>query len=71
MPDRSRLKRTATHIAIAYFLAMAIGVTFPGIIPFNTIRPFMFGVPFVFAWYLCWIVGSVLVFTFLYWVFNE
>jgi hypothetical protein len=50
---------------------MAVGVTFPGITPFNTIRPFVFGVPFVFAWYLCWIVGSVLVFTFLYWVSDE
>jgi hypothetical protein len=37
----------------------------------NTIRPFVFGVPFVFAWYLFWIVGAVLVFVFLYRVFEQ
>ncbi|UCG84795.1 MAG: hypothetical protein JSW71_12630 [Gemmatimonadota bacterium] len=71
MPNRSRLKRIATRAAIAYFVAMAVAVTFPGVTPFNTIRPFIFGVPFVFAWYLCWIVGSLLVFAFLYKVFSE
>ncbi len=71
MPDPSRSKRTATRVGIAYFVAMAVAVTFPGIIPFNTIRPFVFGVPFVFAWYLFWIVGAVLVFAFLYRVFEQ
>jgi hypothetical protein len=71
MSDRSRLKEIATYLAVAYFIAMALAVSFPGIIPFNTIRPYVFGVPFVFVWYLCWILGSLLMFTFLYAVFNE
>lgn len=71
MPDRSRLKRIATYVAIVYFVAMALAVSFPGITPFNTIRPYVLGVPFVFVWYLCWILGSLLVFTFLYAVFDE
>jgi hypothetical protein len=71
MSNRTRLKRVATYLAVAYFVAMALAVSFPGIIPFNTIRPYVFGVPFVFVWYLCWILGSLLMFTFLYAVFNE
>jgi len=71
MFNPSKVKRTATLVAFGYFTAMAIALTFPGITPFNTIRPLVFGVPFVFAWYLCWILGALLVFVLLYWVFND
>jgi hypothetical protein len=75
MPDASqgnlRLKRTAAWIAIVYFVAMAIALTFPGIVPFNTIRPFVFGIPFVFAWYIAWLIGALCVFGFLDKVFRE
>ncbi len=60
------MKRTAVTIAFVYFGAMAVFVTFPGIEPFNRIRPFIFGLPFVFAWVLAWVVGSVAVFYFLH-----
>ncbi|MCZ6917351.1 MAG: DUF3311 domain-containing protein [Gemmatimonadetes bacterium] len=56
------MKRTAVTIGFVYFAAMAVMVTFPGIQPFNRIRPFIFGLPFVFAWVLAWVVGSVAVF---------
>jgi len=75
MPDASqgsiRIKRTATWIAIVYFVAMAIALTFPGIIPFNSIRPFVFGIPFVFAWYIAWLIGALCVLGFLDKVFRE
>jgi hypothetical protein len=75
MPDASqgnpRLRRTATWVAIVYFVAMAIALTFPGIIPFNTIRPFVLGIPFVFAWYIAWLLGALCVFGFLDKVFRE
>jgi len=71
MPKPTDLRRTANYIAFVYFIAMAIALTFPGITPFNTIRPFVFGVPFVFAWYLMWILGALLVFTFLHWVYSK
>ena len=58
-------------MAFGYFIATAVALTFPGITPFNTIRPMVFGVPFVFAWYLGWILGALLVFMLLYWAFNE
>ena len=56
----------AVWIAIVYFISMAVAVTFPGIVPFNRIRPFVLGVPFVFAWYLVWIVGALFVFLYLH-----
>ena len=70
-PRILRMKRVATWTAIVYFIAMAIALTFPGIIPFNTIRPFVFGIPFVFAWYILWILGALSVFFFLDKVFRE
>ncbi|HEX9728878.1 MAG TPA: hypothetical protein VGA37_10270 [Gemmatimonadales bacterium] len=62
---RARI-HTAVWVAGLYFVAMAIGVTFPGVAPFNTVRPFVLGIPFVFAWYLGWIVGALFVFYFLH-----
>jgi len=70
-PRISRMKRAATWTAIVYFIAMAIALTFPGINPFNTIKPFVFGIPFVFAWYILWILGALCVFGFLDKVFRE
>lgn len=63
------MKRWAPRLAIVYFVAMAVAVTFPGLAPFNSIRPFIFGVPFVFAWVLSWVVGSLIVFFILYRVY--
>ena len=65
------MKRAAVVIAFTYFITMGIAVTFPGIRPFNTIEPFVFGIPFVFAWTLSWVAGSVLVFFLLYRAYNE
>ncbi len=65
------MKRFATWFSICYFVAMTIALTFPGVAPFNTIHPLVLGIPFVFAWYLLWILGALTVFGFLYWVFNE
>jgi len=65
------VKRVATWVAVVFFIAMAIALTFPGIIPFNTIRPFIFGLPFIFAWYVMWILGALCVFFFIDRVFRE
>ena len=66
MATPNKLRRFVNYLAFAYFVAMAIALTFPGITPFNTIRPLVFGVPFVFMWYLMWIFGALLVFTILH-----
>ncbi len=65
------MKRTANRIAVVYFIAMAIALTFPGITPFNTIRPMILGIPFVFAWYILWILGALSVFAFLDKVYRD
>ena len=63
------MKRWAPWLATVYFVAMAIAVTFPGLAPFNSIQPFVFGLPFVFVWVLSWVVGSLIVFFILYRVY--
>ncbi len=65
------MKRGAVIMAFVYFIAMGIAVTFPGITPFNTIEPLVFGIPFVFAWVLSWVAGSMLVFFLLYRAYHE
>ena len=65
------MKRFALVLAVVYFVAMAIAVTFPGIQPFNTIRPLVLGIPFVFAWVLGWVAGSILIFFVLYRAYHK
>ncbi len=65
------MKRGAVIVAFIYFITMGIAVTFPGITPFNTIRPLVLGIPFVFAWVLSWVAGSVLVFFVLYRAYHK
>ena len=55
-----RLK-TARTLTGVYFVAMLIAVTWPGLVPFSRIRPFVLGLPFSLAWIALWIAGSVLV----------
>lgn len=61
------MKRIAVGVAIIYFVAMAAATTFPGLALANRIRPFVLGLPFVFAWFVFWIVGALVVLSFLYW----
>ena len=63
------MKRWAPWLAIGYFAAMAVAVTFPGLALFNSIEPFILGIPFAFAWVLSWLVGSLVVFFILYRVY--
>lgn len=49
-----------------YFVCMAAAVTFPGVRPFNSIRPFILGLPFSFAWVVGWVLGAGVVFFLVY-----
>lgn len=53
--------KTARTLTGVYFIAMLIAVTWPGLVPFSRIRPFVLGLPFSLAWIALWIAGSVLV----------
>lgn len=52
----SRARRSVRVLFAIVFALYAIAVTYPGIVPFNRIRPFVFGLPFVFFWIVLWIV---------------
>ena len=56
------MRRASVVIAVVYFTVMTLLLTLPLIGPFNTIRPFIFGVPFVLAWFVTWCLGSIAVF---------
>ncbi|MGD8866600.1 MAG: hypothetical protein PVI01_03205 [Gemmatimonadales bacterium] len=63
--------RLVPVFGIAYFLAMAIFVTYPGYVPFDRIRPFVLGLPFSLFWQVMWICGAVLVLaTVFFWEAN-
>ena len=53
--------KTARTFTGVYFIAMLIAVTWPGLVPFSRIQPFVLGLPFSLAWIALWIAGSVLV----------
>ena len=52
----SRAKRSVRIAFLAFLVVNAVAVTYPGILPFNRVRPFVFGLPFVFFWVALWIV---------------
>jgi hypothetical protein len=56
------VKRAVNWVAGIYFVLMAVFVTYPGVWPFNTVRPFVLGLPFAFAWPVLWVVGAGIVF---------
>jgi len=53
--------RTARILTAAYHLAMAVAVTWPGMLPFARVRPLVLGLPFSFAWVAGWVLGSLFV----------
>jgi hypothetical protein len=52
---------TARTLTILYFIGYAVAVTWPGIVPFNRVRPTVLGLPFVMVWMALWIVGALFV----------
>jgi hypothetical protein len=51
-------KHLIPSLAILYFVAMAIFLTYPGYVPFDRIRPFVLGMPFSMFWQVLWICGA-------------
>jgi hypothetical protein len=58
------VKRTAHITAAVYVVLMAIAVTYPGLLPFNTTGPYVLGLPFAFFWPAAWVAGATVVFYF-------
>lgn len=55
-------RRGAIALFWGWVIAAAVFLCFPGIVPFNRPRPFIFGLPFVLAWVALWIVLALIVF---------
>ena len=48
-------------LAVLFYIAMVFFVTYPGYVPFNHIRPFVFGLPFSLFWQVLWITAAIFV----------
>lgn len=60
------MNRALVVIAFVYFIAMAVFVTFPGVSVANRVEPYILGLPFFLAWFMGWIIGSLVIFYLLY-----
>ncbi len=54
-------RRNARILGVVFFLANVVAVTWPGLVPFNRVRPFVLGMPFVMVWLTGWIVAAMVV----------
>jgi hypothetical protein len=49
-------KRGARRLVVVTFVLYTLALTWPGVLPFNRIRPFILGLPFSFFWVILWVV---------------
>jgi hypothetical protein len=54
--------RRVRQLAGAFFLLFVVAATWPGMLPFNRIRPLVFGLPFSMFWIALWVFCSFLIF---------
>jgi hypothetical protein len=45
----------AKRLVVAYFIVYALVLLWPGVMPFNRIRPMLFGLPFIMVWVAAWV----------------
>lgn len=50
--------RTVRGGVILFFVFFVVAVTWPGMLPFNRIEPFVLGLPFSMVWIALWVVLS-------------
>lgn len=50
--------RAARILVAVFFLGYTVFLTWPGVLPFNRIRPFILGLPFSMAWVGLWVALS-------------
>jgi hypothetical protein len=61
-------RSSVRRFSILFFLAYTVVLTWPGLVPFNRVRPLVFGLPFNFFWVALWVVLGLFVFVMLEWV---
>jgi len=52
-------RRRVRAFAWTFFVANLVAVMWPGLLPFNRVRPLIFGMPFVMVWLAGWLVASM------------
>lgn len=59
-------ERKITLVMGAYFLICTLAMIWPGAVIANRIEPMIFGLPFLFFWYVLWVfmvfVGTVILY---------
>lgn len=53
--------RGTRRFAIGFFVAYAVAVLYPGVVPFRGPRPFLLGMPFAMVWAAAWVVAAFFV----------
>ncbi|MBI4545679.1 MAG: DUF3311 domain-containing protein [Gemmatimonadetes bacterium] len=54
--------RAARRLAVAFFTAYVLVLTYPATLPFNRIRPLVLGLPFSLFWSALWVALAGIVF---------
>ena len=66
-----RTLRRVRRFVVAFFLVMTVAVTWPGMVPFNRIRPLVLGLPLSLVWPALWIVAGCAVLFVLEWAWER
>lgn len=59
--DGGSAVRIVRIFAAAFLALFLVAVTWPGMVPFNRVRPLVLGLPFSKAWVALWLVLGILV----------
>lgn len=59
-PTGSAVRRVRI-LAAVFLLLFLVAVTWPGMLPFNRVRPLVLGLPFSMVWVALWLVLGILV----------
>jgi Protein of unknown function (DUF3311) len=61
-------RRSIRAFAWTFFVVNLLAVVWPGLVPFNRVRPLVLGMPFVMVWLAGWLVASMAALIVIEWV---
>lgn len=63
--------RRVRRVVVVFFLLYTVAVTWPGMVPFNRIRPLVLGLPLSLVWPALWIVAGCALLFLLEWAWER
>lgn len=66
-----RTFRRIRRVVVVFFLLYTVAVTWPGMVPFNRIRPLVLGLPLSLVWPALWIVAGCALLFLLEWAWER